>query len=150
MNKKWSVLASTNRNSVFRIGIFSVCAPQLSRCILFASPDACDIFLHNDLLRNGTCSVTGEHDVLGAQTEKILKLYFNLKHSPAYFKMPKFCSARSSYLTRRSLPLQKSLKNSDLISATASRLSINPRSSQWLQAKSNNHYLMRTQSVREN
>ena len=39
------------------------------------------------------------------------------------------------------MTLQKSLRNSDLISRTASRFSINARSSQWLQAESLNHYL---------
>ena len=38
---------------------FSVCAPQLCGLILFAPPDARAILLHNDLLCNGTCSVTG-------------------------------------------------------------------------------------------
>ena len=33
--------------------------PQLSGRILFAPPDARAIFLHNDLLCNGTCSVIG-------------------------------------------------------------------------------------------
>ena len=31
--------------------------------------------LHNDLLCNGTCSVTGVHNLLGAETEKILKFF---------------------------------------------------------------------------
>ena len=39
--------------------IFSACAPQLSRRILFAPPGARAIFLHSDLLCNSTCSVTG-------------------------------------------------------------------------------------------
>ena len=39
--------------------IFSVYAPQLSGRIFFAPPDASAIFLHGDLLCNGTCSVTG-------------------------------------------------------------------------------------------
>ena len=44
--------------------------PQLSGCIVFATPrpDARAIFLHNDLLCNGTCSVTGGggvHNVYG-------------------------------------------------------------------------------------
>ena len=60
-----SVLAlnPTNVDTPTRIGktnrIFSVCAPQLSGRILFAPPDARAIFLHNDLLCNDTCSVTG-------------------------------------------------------------------------------------------
>ena len=43
-----------------RENVISVCAPpQLSGRILFAHPDARAIFLHNDLLCNGTCSITG-------------------------------------------------------------------------------------------
>ena len=40
----------------------SVCAPPppLSGCLLYAAPDARAIFLHSDLLCNGTCSLTGE------------------------------------------------------------------------------------------
>ena len=58
-----------NRSAQF-LGIFSVCAPQHSVCILIAPPppDARAIFLHNNLLCNGTW---GTHNVLGAQTEKI-------------------------------------------------------------------------------
>ena len=46
--------------------------PQLSGCILFASPtDARGIFLHNDLLCDDTCSVTGgAHRVLGGTNGK--------------------------------------------------------------------------------
>ena len=59
-----------NREGIIReqkgkIWIFSVCAqthppppPQLIWRILFAPPDARAIFLHDDLLCNGTCSVT--------------------------------------------------------------------------------------------
>ena len=52
---------------------FPFVPPQLSGRILFATPDARAIFLHNDLLCNDTCAVTGgEHNVRGgAQTEKI-------------------------------------------------------------------------------
>ena len=32
---------------------------ELSECLLFAPPDARTIFLHNDILCNDTCSVTG-------------------------------------------------------------------------------------------
>ena len=32
---------------------------------MLAPPDARAIFLHKDLLCNGTCSVTGEHNLLG-------------------------------------------------------------------------------------
>ena len=41
------------------IGSFPYPVPQFSGRILFAAPDASAIFLHNDLLCNGTCSVTG-------------------------------------------------------------------------------------------
>ena len=46
------------------LDLFRLCPPpprpQLSGCILFApSPDARAIFLHDDSLCNGTCSVTG-------------------------------------------------------------------------------------------
>ena len=58
---------------VKKFGFFSVCAPQLSGNKLFAPPpppppppDARAIFLHDELLCNGTCSVTsGTHNVLG-------------------------------------------------------------------------------------
>ena len=44
-----------------KIRIFSVCAPQLSGCTLFAPPppDARAIFIHNDFLYNDTSSLTG-------------------------------------------------------------------------------------------
>ena len=55
------------------LDLFRLCPPpQLSGCILFAPPDARAIFLHNDLLCNDTCSVTGGSITYwGAQTEKI-------------------------------------------------------------------------------
>ena len=41
-------------------GIFSVCAPpSLVGAYYLQPPDARAIFLHDDLLCNGTCSVTG-------------------------------------------------------------------------------------------
>ena len=39
--------------------IFSVCNSQLGGRILFAPPNMRVFLLHNDLLGNGTCSVTG-------------------------------------------------------------------------------------------
>ena len=46
--------------------------PKLIGRILFTPPDARAIFLHNDLLCNGKCSVTGwSITYCGAQTEKI-------------------------------------------------------------------------------
>ena len=44
----------------------------ISGRILFAHPDARAMFLHNDLLCNGTCSVTGggAHNVLGGTNGK--------------------------------------------------------------------------------
>ena len=61
---------------VFQFGIFSVCAPpQLSGRILFVPPHARAIFLHSNLLCNGTCFVTGGRITYwGAQTEKIPSL----------------------------------------------------------------------------
>ena len=52
--------------------LFRLC-PQVNGCILFASPDARAVILHNDLLCNYTCSVTGGRITYwgGAQTEKI-------------------------------------------------------------------------------
>ena len=49
--------------------------PQLTGCILFATPRRA-IFLHNDLLCNDTCSVTGGSITYwgGAQTEKFQKI----------------------------------------------------------------------------
>ena len=51
-----------NANKCVEIAdLFRLCPPpELSGCILFAPPDARAIFLHNDLLSNDTCSVTGE------------------------------------------------------------------------------------------
>ena len=44
----------------FNFKIFSVCAPpSLVRAYYLQPPDARAIFLHNDLLCNDTCSVTG-------------------------------------------------------------------------------------------
>ena len=50
-----AIQAIDNKN---KYSIFSVCATQLSGCIIFATPDAGAIFLHNDLLCNGTSTVT--------------------------------------------------------------------------------------------
>ena len=52
-------LVLINELMLFIFWIFSVCAPQLSGRILFALRDARAIFLHTDLLCNGTYSVTG-------------------------------------------------------------------------------------------
>ena len=67
--------------------IFSVCAPpQLSGRILFDylhPPDARVIFLHDDVLCNGTCSVTGGAERTGGHKRKIFQksnlfcLYFH-------------------------------------------------------------------------
>ena len=42
-----------------RFRIFSVCDPSLVGAYYLHPPDARAIFLHNNLLCNGTCSVTG-------------------------------------------------------------------------------------------
>ena len=49
-----------NTFSYQKSDLFRLCPPpQLNGCILFAPPDARALFLHKDLLCNGTCSVTG-------------------------------------------------------------------------------------------
>ena len=60
--------------------IFSVCAPPLNGCTLFGPPDARAIFLYNDQLCNGTCSLTGgggggAHNVLEGANGKYPKRY---------------------------------------------------------------------------
>ena len=65
--------------SAFRyMELFRLCPPSLVGAYYLQPPDARAIFLHNDLLCNDTCSVTGgggggERNVLGggAQLEKI-------------------------------------------------------------------------------
>ena len=44
--------------------------PQLNGCILFAFPRGTSHILHNDLLGNGTSSVTGGHNVVGKTNGK--------------------------------------------------------------------------------
>ena len=56
-------------------------------------------------------------------------------------------SKRASCSKDGYVTLQKSLRNSDLISRTASRFSKNDRSSQWLQAESFNHYWMQARAT---
>ena len=43
--------------------------PQLIGCILFAPPDAGAIILHNDLICNDTCSVTGVSITYGERAQ---------------------------------------------------------------------------------
>ena len=62
--------------------IFSVCAPppppSLVGAYYLQPPDARAIFLHNDLLCNDTCSVTGGSITYwGAETEKIPNILTN-------------------------------------------------------------------------
>ena len=57
-------LRSCKKSNSFKFWIFSVCAPpppppSLVGAYYLHPPDARAIFLHNDLLCNGTCSVTG-------------------------------------------------------------------------------------------
>ena len=42
------------------ISLFRLCPPSLVGAYYLQPPDARAIFLHNDLLCNGTCSLTGE------------------------------------------------------------------------------------------
>ena len=67
---------------LLKVWIFSVCAPQLRGRISFAPPDARAIFLHCDLLCNGTSSVSGGRITYwGAQTEKVQRfLFFSSKN----------------------------------------------------------------------
>ena len=61
-NSSNTLEASLDLSSDQNLDLFRFCPPpppQLSRRILFAPPDARAIFLHSDLLCNGTCSVTG-------------------------------------------------------------------------------------------
>ena len=83
--KVTAVVVRTGENSLLarisNFGSFQFAPPpppKLSGRILFAPPDARVIFLHNDLLCNGTCSVAGGgHNVLGgAQTEKIPNFFY--------------------------------------------------------------------------
>ena len=68
--KKYNSLAVVWNQELKKFWIFSVCAPQLSGRILFATPDARVIFLDNDLLCNGTCSVTGANGTNGENQRK--------------------------------------------------------------------------------
>ena len=52
-------LAQSCKLYIKHFGSFPFVPPQLSGSILFALPDARAIYLHNDLLFNGTCFVTG-------------------------------------------------------------------------------------------
>ena len=77
------LISLSEQKGLMKSGIFSVCAPpppSLVRAYYLHPPDARAIFLHSDLLCNGTCSVTGGggHNVLGgggAQTETIRKVF---------------------------------------------------------------------------
>ena len=55
------------------LDLFRLCPPSLVSAYYLQPPDARAIFLHNDLLCNDTCSVTGGSITYwgGAQTEKI-------------------------------------------------------------------------------
>ena len=60
---------------VREFGVLPFVPHHLSGRILFAPPEASAVFLLNDLLVNGTCSVTGGSIAYwGAQTEKIANL----------------------------------------------------------------------------
>ena len=70
-----------NQRSTIASRIFSVCAPpppSLVGAYYLHPPDARAIFLHSNVLCNGTCSVTGGRITYwggGAQTEKIQEEY---------------------------------------------------------------------------
>ena len=63
-----------------KLGSFPFVPPSLVGAYYLQPPDARAIFLHNDLLCNDTCSVTGGSITYwgGAQTEKIPKLITSL------------------------------------------------------------------------
>ena len=75
-----------------KIWIFSVCAPpppSLVGAYYLQPPDARAIFLHNDLLCNDTCSVTGGSITYwgggGGTNGKDPKIFFNSKFSIEFF-----------------------------------------------------------------
>ena len=74
---------SHDGSRALKSGIFSVCAPpppaHWVHIICTPRPDERAIFLHDDLLCNGTCSVTGGSITYwgGAQTDKIPNLISN-------------------------------------------------------------------------
>ena len=71
--------------------IFSVCAPpSLVGAYYLQPPDARAIILHNDLLSNDACSVTGGSITYwgGAQTEKDPKDLLNFAPPPAFLWPP--------------------------------------------------------------
>ena len=60
---------------VKKVGSFPFVPPRLLCAYYLQPPDACAIFLHNDLLCKDTCSVTeGSITYWGAQTENIQKV----------------------------------------------------------------------------
>ena len=66
-------------NSIGLLDRFRLCPPSLLGAYYLQPPDARGIFLHDDLLCNGTCSVIGgsiTHGGGGAQTEKIRFVFF--------------------------------------------------------------------------
>ena len=61
--------------AILKIGSFPFVPPSLVGAYYLYPPDARAIFLHSNLLCNGTCSVTaGRITYWGAQTEKILQI----------------------------------------------------------------------------
>ena len=61
----------TEENEIKNWDLFRLFPPSLVGAYYLQPPDARAIFLHNDLLCNGTCSVTGgEHNVLGGTNGK--------------------------------------------------------------------------------
>ena len=93
-------------NEHMPIGIFSVCAPKLSGCILFATHGSCAIFLNNDFQYNSTCSVTGgcitywrghkrKISVNRSSNELRIRFFFHFKQSsPEGFQPLEFFTSR--------------------------------------------------------
>ena len=58
----WIVLRGLSSNPLYLVkkwDLFRLCTPSLVGAYYLHPPDARAIFLHSDLLCNGTCSVTG-------------------------------------------------------------------------------------------
>ena len=74
--------AKIDQKAPFKVLLFEimdlfVCAPSLVGAYYLRPPDARAIFLHNDLLCNGTCFVSGGRITYwGAETEKIRDIIY--------------------------------------------------------------------------
>ena len=64
-----TIIFNYNFNEI--LDLFCLCPPSLVGAYYLHPPDARAIYLHSDLLCNGTCFVTERITYWGAQTEKI-------------------------------------------------------------------------------